>query len=762
MQNENRQDMEKIVNMTDFWGGKWKFLENAKLSIRKKLFFILLAVSAFSFLALSIISLAGMDIIWDGMGRGSAEMGEKAASFTEDFAENTIKSQMMSVVAEKAIRTEHVIAEAADDVAYMSGHLDRLLRQPEKYKPRVLPAAHDGPVPSGRTYVNLSDKVRSEGLDAAAFDEIRLMSNIADVFESMAEYYPACFAGSVNGYLIAADVTADKSDKVFSEKFIRSYDPRTMGWYKLGKGRRSPAFTNVYTDSNGVRCVSVAMPYHYPDGSEAGVVGLDFNPEEVDEVIRIEKRRFYAVGDGSFILSATGEVLFSTQETGILAISDTRRDLRNHHEKDLAYAAAVMTQGGTGLTTLTADGQEYYLAYAPIRSVGWSLGIVMSTERVANLAQQARDNIDSHTDEFRYRLSALFMRLASWAALLLVCISLALFFVSENIAARFVKPLLTVIDGVKGVARGDLEKKLDVQTGDEIEELADSVNFMTDELKEYMENLSSVTAEKERIATELDLAKNIQEGMLPGIFPTFSDREEFELYATMNPAKEVGGDFYDFYMLDESQIAVTIADVSGKGVPAALFMVIAKTVLKNIAIGAAGAYANGKEPDFAAVVERANRQLAENNKEKMFVTAFFGVLDTKTGEFSYVNGGHNPPLVGRNDGGKTAWDYLKIEKKGFPLGVRKKAAYAMERLTLRPGDALYLYTDGVTEAMDEAGELYEEERLASVLNGMEAGRTMQDILAAVKEDVASHAGAAEQSDDITMLGLRYLGNTSLS
>ena len=219
----------------------------------------------------------------------------------------------------------------------------------------------------------------------------------------------------------------------------------------------------------------------------------------------------------------------------------------------------------------------------------------------------------------------------------------------------------------------------------------------------------------------------------------------------------MGGDFYDFYTLDGDHIAVTVADVSGKGVPAALFMVIAKTVLKNIAIGAAGAFAGGGEPDFAAVMTQANGQLCENNREKMFVTVFFGVLDIRTGEFVYVNGGHNPPLVGRKDGDKTTWDYLQIEKKGFPLGVRKKASFAAERLTLGHGDALYLYTDGVTEAMDEDGNLYGEERLQTFLNGTEDKETVQELLAAVKEDVANHAGAAEQSDDITMLALAYYG-----
>ncbi len=765
-ENENNRTPDEETRVPEENGGSWKFWRNAKLSIHKKLFFVLLVVSAVSFLILSIISLVGMHIIWEGVGAGGERMGHKAAEFTEDFAEDTIRGQMISVVAEKASRTERVVSLAAEEVEYISGHLDRILRQPADYKPRILPQASQGPVPSGKTYVNISDRVRqTEGITAFN-EEIWLASNIADVFESMADYYPACFAGSIHGYLIAADVTADGSDKTFSDYFKRDYDPRTMGWYTLGTGRQKPAFTNVYTDSNGVRSVSIAMPYHYPDGSEAGVVGIDFNPKEVDDVISVIESSDLIMGDASFVLSPTGEVMFSTQKEGVLAISETRRDLRNSEEISLAHAAAIMTQGGTGIATITADGKEYYLAFAPIQSVGWSLGIVTNTESVLKLAQQARENIDAQTDMFRHALRSLFIRLAIWAVILLVGIFLVLFFVSEKVSTIFVKPLLTVIDGVNGIAQGDLDRKLNVKTGDEIEHLADCVNTMTDELKEYMNNLSSVTAEKERIATELDLATNIQEGMLPGIFPTFSGREEFDLFATMDTAKEVGGDFYDFYMLDEDHIALTVADVSGKGVPAALFMVIAKTVLKNATISAAGAYAGGGEPDFAAVVGQANRQLCENNKEKMFVTVFFGVLDIRTGVFAYVNGGHNPPLIGRaaggapRAGGSLTWDYVQIENPGFVLGVRKKASFTVEHLTLRRGDTLFLYTDGVTEAMDEEGNLYGEEQLKGYLDRAGNKETAQAILAAVKSDVSRHVGAAEQSDDITMLALAFYGKQS--
>ena len=323
-----------------------------------------------------------------------------------------------------------------------------------------------------------------------------------------------------------------------------------------------------------------------------------------------------------------------------------------------------------------------------------------------------------------------FFSILKGMVLLLLLLLGALFLISSKVARRFVEPILEVVSGVREIAQGNLDKKIEMKRDDEIAILVDSINDMTAKMKDYINNLSTVTAEKERISTELDLAKNIQEGMLPSIFPTFSSWKEFDLYATMDTAKEVGGDYYDFYKLDENHIAVTIADVSGKGIPAALFMVIAKTVLKNIAIGAASAYANGSEPDFAAVVAQANRQLCENNKETMFVT--------------------------KSADGIT-WDYMQIAHRGVIVGVRKNATFVMESLTLAPGDLLYLYTDGVTEAMDEEGNLYGEERLKDTLNRLGNKETIKEILTGVKEDVTTHVGTAEQSDDITMLGLRYLG-----
>jgi sigma-B regulation protein RsbU (phosphoserine phosphatase) len=319
----------------------------------------------------------------------------------------------------------------------------------------------------------------------------------------------------------------------------------------------------------------------------------------------------------------------------------------------------------------------------------------------------------------------------------------------QRMGERFVRPILNLADGVREIANGNLDKKLSIHTGDEIEQLADSFNVMTAELQTYMRNLTRETVEKERIATELNVANRIQESMLPNIFPPFPERSDFDIYAIMHAAKEVGGDFYDFYLLDDNHLMITIADVSGKGVPAALFMVISKTILKNFAMTMTG------NDDLAAVVSCTNDQLCQNNDAMMFVTAFVGLLDIQTGKFVYVNAGHNPPLVYRH---KTQqFSYMEV-KRNFVLGGMEELDYQAQEMMLEPDDKLFFYTDGVTEALNEAEELYGEERLLRCLNDADAERLdLKGLLAAVQKSLALHVGKAEQSDDITMMVMDYQG-----
>lgn len=284
---------------------------------------------------------------------------------------------------------------------------------------------------------------------------------------------------------------------------------------------------------------------------------------------------------------------------------------------------------------------------------------------------------------------------------------------------------------------------LDIHTGDEVENLSHALKRMERDINGYIENLTHVTAEKERIGAELSVATHIQASMLPCIFPAFPNRREFDIYATMTPAKEVGGDFYDFFLVDDDHLAVVIADVSGKGVPAALFMVIAKTLIKDHT-------QSGKPPE--EVFTEVNRQLCEANDENLFVTAWMGVLEISTGKLVYVNAGHNPPVIGRKNG---ETEFLR-SRPGFVLAGLDFTKYRAGSLELMPGDLLYLYTDGVTEAMNTAQELYGEEHLKRTLDA-NVSAAPEEIFKAVKKDLDDFVADAPQFDDITMLAMRYLG-----
>lgn len=282
---------------------------------------------------------------------------------------------------------------------------------------------------------------------------------------------------------------------------------------------------------------------------------------------------------------------------------------------------------------------------------------------------------------------------------------------------------------------------LNIRTGDEIEALYDSLQQMETDITTYIQEVTTITAEKERIGAELDVATHIQKSMLPCIFPAFPDRKEFDIYATMNPAKEVGGDFYDFFMVDNRHLAIVMADVSGKGVPAALFMVIGKTLIKD-----------HTQPgvDLGDVFTEVNRMLCESNSEGLFITAFEGVLDLVSGEFRYVNAGHEMPFLLKAGGHAEAY---KI-RAGFVLAGMESMRYKSGCMTLEPGDKLFQYTDGVTEATNSANELYGMARLTDTLDRAK-GEKPEAVIAAVSADVAAFVQDAPQFDDITMLCLEY-------
>ena len=339
-----------------------------------------------------------------------------------------------------------------------------------------------------------------------------------------------------------------------------------------------------------------------------------------------------------------------------------------------------------------------------------------------------------------------FLLVNSLFMILIMVFSSVLYY--RAISKSIIAPVQKLEEMVKLFVSNQMEKGdilvPDIHTGDEIEALANSFSRMSVELKTYINNFEAVTKEKERISTELHVATQIQADMLPRIFPPFPYRKEFDLYASMTPAKEVGGDFYDFFMVDDDHIALVIADVSGKGVPAALFMVIAKTLIKN------RTQMKGSTP--SDIFEDVNNQLCEGNEASLFVTVWLCIVEISTGHCLVANAGHEHPVVKRKAGRFELVDY----KHSPALAVMEDMVFRQHDFQLEPGDTVFVYTDGVAEATNASNELFGTERMLKTLNAkQDAG--VEEILDNMKEGIDAFVKDAPQFDDITMLAFHYNG-----
>ena len=281
-----------------------------------------------------------------------------------------------------------------------------------------------------------------------------------------------------------------------------------------------------------------------------------------------------------------------------------------------------------------------------------------------------------------------------------------------------------------------------MRSRDEIGYLAESISNMEEDIVRNVNALTSATAEKERISTELNLATRIQADMLPNIFPAFPERKELDIFASMNPAKEVGGDFYDYYFVDDDHLCLVMADVSGKGVPAALFMMASMITIANHA-------KIGKSP--SQILYDTNMSLSENNREDMFVTVWIGILEISTGRLTAANAGHEYPVIRDADGKFT----LMKDPHGVVLGVYPGTKYKDYEVQFSPGSMLFLYTDGVPEAVNRYNNEYGTDRMTDALNAQGPDATPSDLVSAVRKDLDKFVDGADQFDDITMMCVEY-------
>ncbi len=322
------------------------------------------------------------------------------------------------------------------------------------------------------------------------------------------------------------------------------------------------------------------------------------------------------------------------------------------------------------------------------------------------------------------------------ASLMILICSLLGCLLYNGLKNHLLKPIDKLIYIANKISKGENDIEIKIEKPEEFAKLASTFDKMTKDIK-------TITKEREKINSELAIAKSIQMSSLPAIFPPFPDKEEFDIYASMVAAKEVGGDFYDFYFIDDNHFMFLIADVSGKGIPAALFMMTAKTIINNVS-------QTVQNPKI--LIQEINKKICSNNKHGLFITMFVGIIDVTSGKMYCINCGHNPPLIRRNGGN---FEYLDIDSN-YILGVIEDAEFSIYETQLNPGDVVYTYTDGVTEALNSNEEMFGEERLLYSVNSLK-DKGIQDITKYVNSEVKTFSGDVPQSDDITMLIFKYNG-----
>ena len=726
--------LEKIIH---------KFESEQSKDIRSRVVRLVLIGSILTFAALSIISFLGLFTTWKILEFRSEDLTESTADYIEDFAEEQAILHVQGVATIKSKQINRSLMNIADDVEFITDTMNEIMSNPQNYSSRPLSNAREKAIYAKEPYIFYSKHLLDSGITETVRKDVELESNIADCLLSISDFYnnndSSLIFCSKNEFLIGIgmSLSEDKPIEWLAGDSIKEMDLLQRPWYLKAKKEDKLIFTDLFLGSDGDLNITCAKPYYTGD-EFAGVacVGLNLKTMSVMSTEMLDKNQHRST-DIDFILDNKGEIVVSTATEGKLIAGTT------DFATDFPELAEEMKAGKAGISVLNIDGEEYYIAYAPIEITSWSFASLSKKEDIISSVKMLKTDVSSQMSEFQFGLSRLLWPLFIISSAILLILLLILFRFGIKSSDKFVKPIQELTVGVKDIASGDFDKKLDIRTGDEIESLAVCFNTMTDELKTYMENLTKATADKERIATELKVATKIQLSMLPHNFDF--NREDFEVYATMHAAKAVGGDFYDFYLLDENHLMITIADVSGKGVSAALFMSRSKTILKNFATMMTN------PDDLASVMTLSNNQLCQGNDEMMFVTVFMGMLDLQSGKFIFVNGGHNPPMVYHKSIDK--FEYLKV-KENIVLGMMDDMDFEQQEIQLETGDILYLYTDGVTEAMDIDNKQYGEERLSEYLNKINKKAALEEILQKVKEDVADHVGEAEQSDDITMLAVK--------
>ena len=676
-------------------------MEMKRKPIRKKIQAIVLLISIIALVLTSVVGLFSMLMI---------------KSDSEVALTNQMEQNLNNIVSDKAALADSELGKFSGYIKEFADYANWLYKHPDSFVDKeVLP-----PDAKNAGKFSMQRYLTTENISIDSIkNELSLLGNLEQIWNPVisanSEMITTIYIGTESGFMISYDPNADLG--VTEGSFESYFNYYESSWFTDAKTADGVFFTDMYPDSYGrgltISCVS---PFFDEDGKFAGAMAMDILVTDLHRtIIDVDLGK----GAYAFLVDKNADIIASP------SVERSRTEFENIKNPS-HWAYEISENVMSGKTGVSHTNNGVYYAYTPISGTDWKLCIHIPEALILEPVAQMNHDV----------ATVILIFIIVFALIIAV-----VFYAVRRFTERLTKPLIALGDDVKTISDGNLDYRAKLYSNDEISDLAIGFNNMAASLKTYINDLTAVTAEKERIGAELDIAKHIQASMLPCIFPAFPDRHEIDIFATMDPAKEVGGDFYDFFMVDERHLAIVMADVSGKGVPAALFMVIGKTLIKDHTF---------PDRDLGEVFTAVNNLLCEANSEGLFITAFEGVLDLVTGEFTFVNAGHEMPFIYKAGGN---FEPYKI-RAGFVLAGMENMKYKAGTMQLDVGDKIFQYTDGVTEATNINNELYGMDRLGEILNKVKNG-TPHEILPAVKKDIDEFVGEAPQFDDITMLCLEY-------
>ena len=544
----------------------------------------------------------------------------------------------------------------------------------------------------------------------------RLLQNNDFIYGCAVAFEPNYF--SSEGQYFSPYSYRDESGEIKSKQLGNdTYDYHYMDWYQIPKLLNKPYWSEPYYDDGGGEkmMTTYSKPLYDINGNLYAVITADLSLEWLTGLVGNIK-----AFENSYNLMVSRNASFIVHPNRDLILNETIfSSTYGDDDESLKKMQEDMMNCKAGEVLRDNGGKKFFVFYSPVETTQWIVAIVCARSELYMDVKTLRN---------------LLIILGVFALLLMIALS-------YKGIRKVVAPVEDFSDVAKKIANGDFTVELPlIKSHDELKELHDSFEYLQHSLVKYIDELKSTTANKERIESELRIAHNIQMGMLPKIFPAFPEREDLTLAAKLIPAKEVGGDLYDFFIADE-KLYFIIGDVSGKGIPASLVMAVTCRLFRSVA-------SHLDKPE--EIIASLNDSLADGNESGMFCTAFLGILDLKTGQLKYCNAGHNPPYIIDADGNVVPVNVLP----NLPLGIFGGFPYEGQEIRIERKQLLYLFTDGVNEAENKEKELFNDERLVELLKlnvSMEPCEIIDETFAKLKQ----HADGAEQSDDITVMCLKY-------